>query len=124
MALSTSEAEYIALTLAAQEAVWLRQLISELDQQSKRKITIYEDNQSTICLARNPQFHGRSKHIAIKYHYIRDQVKDGTVDLKYCRTEEILADIFTKGLSGEKFEFLRQGIGVHEFSNEESSSFQ
>uniref|UniRef100_A0A1X7VSJ3 Reverse transcriptase Ty1/copia-type domain-containing protein n=1 Tax=Amphimedon queenslandica TaxID=400682 RepID=A0A1X7VSJ3_AMPQE len=123
VALSTSEAEYITLTSAAQEVVSLRQLLSELDQQSKRKITIYEDNQSAICLARNPQFHGRSKHIAIKYHYIRDQVKDGTVDLKNCKTEEMLADIFTKELSGEKFEFLRQGIGVHKFSSEESSSF-
>ena len=75
---------------------------------------IYEHNQSTICLSKNPQFHGRSKHIAIRYHYIRDQVKDGVVDIRYCNTEEMLADMFTKGLSGEKFQLLRQGIGVQE----------
>ena len=114
VALSTSEAEYIALTSAAQEAVWLCQLISELEQQKKKKMIIYEDNQSTICLSKNPQFHERSKHIAIRYHYIRDQVKDGVVDIRYCNTEEILADMFTKGLSGEKFQLLRQGTGVQE----------
>ena len=67
---------------------------------------IYEDNQSTICLSKNPQFHGRSKHIATRYHYIHDQVKDGVVDIRYCNTEEMLADMFRKGLSGEKFQLL------------------
>ena len=80
---------------AAQKAIWLRQLLSEVEQEQK-KIVIYEDNQSTICLSKNPQFHGRSKHIAIKYHFIRDQVKDGTVDLNYCKTEEMLADVSLK----------------------------
>ena len=61
VALSTSEAEYIALTSAAQEGIWLQQLISELLRKKKDKILIYEDNQSAICLAKNPQFHGRSK---------------------------------------------------------------
>lgn len=89
-----------ALTSAAQEAVWLRQLISELEQQTEKKMIIYEDNQSTICLSKNPQFHGRSKHIATRYHYIHDQVNDGVVDIRYCNTEEMLADMFTKGLSG------------------------
>ena len=111
VALSTAEAEYIALTSAAQEAVWLRQLISELEQQTEKMI-IYEDNQSTICLSKNPQFHVRSKHIAIRYHYIRDQVKDGVVDIKYCNTEEMFADMFT--ISGEKFQLLRQGTGAQE----------
>ena len=114
VALSTSEAEYIALTSAAQEAIWLRQLLSELEQEPEKKVVIYEDNQSTICLSKNPQFHGRSKHIAIKYHFIRDQVKEGTIDLKYCRTEEMLADALTKGLSEEKFHLLRQKIGIEE----------
>uniref|UniRef100_A0A1X7VWA0 Reverse transcriptase Ty1/copia-type domain-containing protein n=1 Tax=Amphimedon queenslandica TaxID=400682 RepID=A0A1X7VWA0_AMPQE len=95
VALSTSEAEYIALTSAAQEAIWLRHLLSEVEQEEEKTIVIYEDNQSTICLSKNPQFHGRSKHIVIKYHFIRDQVKDGTVELKYCKTEEMLADVFT-----------------------------
>jgi hypothetical protein len=106
VALSTSEAEYIALTCAAQEAIWLHQLLTELEQEPEKKIVIYVDNQSTICLSTNPQFRGRSKHISIKYHYIRGQVRDGTVDLKYCRSEEMLADVFTKGVTGEKFPFI------------------
>uniref|UniRef100_A0A1X7SRT4 Reverse transcriptase Ty1/copia-type domain-containing protein n=1 Tax=Amphimedon queenslandica TaxID=400682 RepID=A0A1X7SRT4_AMPQE len=59
-------AEYIALTSAAHEAIWLRHLLSEIEQEQEKKIVIYEDNQLTICLSKNPQFHDRSKHIAIK----------------------------------------------------------
>ena len=103
VALSTSEAEYIALTSAAQEGIWLRQLISEILKKPMKPVTIYEDNQSTICLARNPQFHGRSKHISIKFHFIRDNVKEGVIQMQYCKTENMTADILTKGLYGEKF---------------------
>uniref|UniRef100_A0A1X7T3K7 Reverse transcriptase Ty1/copia-type domain-containing protein n=1 Tax=Amphimedon queenslandica TaxID=400682 RepID=A0A1X7T3K7_AMPQE len=122
VALSTSEAEYIALTSAAQEAIWLRHLLSEIEQEQEKKIVIYEDNQLTICLSKNPQFHDRSKHIAIKYHFIRDQVKDGTVELNYCKTEEMLTDVFTKGLSGERFHMLTNKIGVRKM--DDSSSVQ
>ena len=112
MALSTSEAEYAALASAAQESLWLQQLISDLTKQPVKQIVIFEDNQSTISMARNPQFHGRSKHIALKYHFIRDQVSDGKIDLKYCNTSDMVADIMTKGLSGEQFEKLRRMAGV------------
>ena len=70
VALSTAEAEYMALASAAQEAVWMRQLTTELGNGQKGATTIFEDNQSAIRMAKNPQFHGRSKHIGIKYHYI------------------------------------------------------
>ena len=65
VALSTAEAEYIALPTAAQEAIWLCRLLSELKRESMKPTTIYKDNQSAICLSKNPQFHGRSKHIDI-----------------------------------------------------------
>lgn len=112
VALSTAEAEYIALSSAVQESVWLRQLTSELGSPPKTPTTIFEDNQSAIAMSKNPQFHGRAKHIDIKYHFIREQVNSGTVKLEYCPTEEMTADIFTKGLSREQFCKLRNKTGI------------
>ena len=70
VALSTTEAEYVALAAATQEALWMRQLISEMKAEHPKSIMIHEDNQSAISMTRNPQFHGRSKHISIKYHFV------------------------------------------------------
>ena len=109
VALSTAEAEYMALSSAAQEAVWIRELISELQSQPT---LIYEDNQSAISMAKNPQFHGRSKHISIKYHYIQEQVNNDKIRLEYCPTEDMLADLLTKGIRPEKFEKLRKLYGM------------
>ena len=103
VALSTAEAEYIALAAAAQEAVWLRQLTTDLTCSPEKASIIYEDNQSAIAMTKNPQFHGREKHVDIKYHYIREQVNDGTVELKYCPTNNMIADMFTKGLGRDRF---------------------
>ena len=82
VALSTAEAEYMALASAAQEAIWMRQLTSDLKSESTEATVIFEDNQSAICMAQNPQFHGRAKHIGIKNHFIREQVYSGTVELR------------------------------------------
>ncbi len=112
VALSTAEAEYIALASTAQESVWLQQLLADIKKEPPKKMVIFEDNQSAISIARNPQFHGRSKHIGIKYHYIREQVGNGKVELEYCRTNDMLADCMTKGLNGEQFEKLRLMAGV------------
>ena len=71
VALSTAEAEYMALASAIQEAIWLRQLISNLriaESETTKPTTIMEDNQSAICMSKNQQYHGRTKHIDIKYH--------------------------------------------------------
>ena len=114
VALSTAEAEYMALSSAAQEAVWLRQLTAELRSPPETATTIFEDNQSAIAMTKNPQFHGRAKHIAIKYHFIREQVQNGTIKLKYCPTSQMLADIFTKGLSRDQFCTLRSQMGIME----------
>ena len=112
VALSTAEAEYIALSQAAQEAIWLKQLNTDLKVESSEPTTIYEDNQAAICLSKNPQGHGKSKHIDIKYHYIRDQVHNRTIELKYCPTENMVADMLTKGLAKERFEKLRASAGL------------
>ena len=112
VALSTAEAEYIALASTAQEAVWLRQLTTELGNGSAEVTTIFEDNQAAISMSKNPQFHGRAKHISIKYHFVREQVSDGTVRLKYCRTQDMVADILTKGLHRDQFTKLRMISGI------------
>uniref|UniRef100_A0A1X7UD26 Reverse transcriptase Ty1/copia-type domain-containing protein n=1 Tax=Amphimedon queenslandica TaxID=400682 RepID=A0A1X7UD26_AMPQE len=98
VALSTAEAEYTSLATAGQEAIWLSRLITELKRGTENPVTLYEDNQAAICLSKNPQFHWRSKHIAIKYHFIRDQVQKGTLTIQYCKTEAMAADMMTKEL--------------------------
>ena len=118
MALSTAEAEYIALAAAAQEAIWLRQLTTDLKNGPVGATMIFEDNQAAISMAKNPQFHGRSKHIAIKYHFIRDHVSSGSVELKYCCTKEMVADMLTKGLYRDQFEKLRWMTGVREMDDQ------
>ena len=76
-------------------------------------MVIYEDNQSAIIMAKDPQFHGRSKHIDIKYHFIREQVTKRSLELKYCKSAyNMVADIMTKGLTGEHFEKLRKMTGL------------
>lgn len=113
VALSTAEAEYVALSSATQEAVWLKQLLSELlAKQQSKAVLIYEDNQSAISMARNAQFHGRTKHIDIRHHFVREKVNDGTIDLKYCPTDRMLADVLTKGLARPAFETLRKKAGI------------
>ena len=106
------EAEYIALARTGQEAVWLQELYQQLDTEQTGPTLIYEDNQSTIAMSKNPQFHGRAKHIGIKFHFIREQVANKKVELKYCRTDEMLADMFTNGPGTKKFVKLRELIGL------------
>ena len=117
VALSTAEAEYVALSTASQEAIWLQQLVSDLSGKTIKTMTIFEDNQSTICLAKNQAVHGRTKHIDIKYHFIRDLVEAGRIELTYCTTEDMVADMFTKGASIKQFEKLLYLAGVTEFAD-------
>ena len=120
VALSTAEAEYVALAGATQEAVWMRQLTADLNGEPATKPTVvFEDNQAAIAMAKNPQFHGRSKHISIKYHFVRDKVNDGTINISYCPTTEMIADILTKGLPTGTFNKLRKMIGLEVCSGSE-----
>ena len=113
VALSSTEAEYIALCAAVQEAVWLRSLLKDLSFEQKDATTLFEDNQGAIVLSKNPNSHPRTKHIDIKYHYTREKVESGEITLRYCRTDEMLADIFTKGLTRFTFDSMRSKCGVH-----------
>ena len=114
VALSTAEAEYMALASAAQEAIWLQHLVGDLGNKPVDPMVLYEDNQSAICMSKNPQFHGRAKHIGIKFHYIREQVERGAVALKYCPSNDMIADMLTKGLARDQFYKLRKMAGVRE----------
>ena len=111
VALSTTEAEYIALSLACQEAVWLRNLLGDFKHNQGETI-IYEDNQGAITLSKNPSNHSRTKHIDIKYHYVRDLITRKEVNILYCPSKNMLGDIFTKGLPRGQFETLREQMGL------------
>ena len=111
VALSTSEAEYVALSSATQEAIWLRRLLTDLGAVPNGP-TMMEDNQGAIAIARNPVAHARTKHINIRYHFVREAVQEGTVDLRYCPTNVMLADLLTKSLPRGRFENLRLAMGM------------
>jgi hypothetical protein len=116
-ALSTTEAEYIAAASAACQAVWLRRMLADLQQDQQGATEIFCDNKSTISIARNPAFHGRTKHIELRHHFIRELIAEGKITLKYCSTQEQLADILTKALSKEKFCYFRELLGVCSFES-------
>ena len=112
VALSTAEAEYIATCSAICEAIWLRKLMSGLFNLELDTTIILCDNQSCIKMTENPVFHGRSKHIEIRYFYIRDMMQKGAIKLQYVSTDEQVADVLTKPLSRVKFENFRDNLGV------------
>jgi hypothetical protein len=114
IAQSTVEAEYIAASNASREAVWLRKLMSGLFQERLETTVIHCDNQSCLKLTENPVFHDRSKHIEMKYHFIRDMVQRRTIKLQYIRTDEQIADILTKPLSLGKFVYFQDKLGMAE----------
>ena len=114
VALSTCEAEYIGQTQATKEAVWLRGLLNQLNpsEQATKAVVLYCDNQGAMALAKNPQFHARTKHIDIQHHYVREQVTAGNVALEYVPTERQVADGLTKALCKDKFDRFRDLIGL------------
>ena len=113
VALSTAEAEYVALSMTTQEAVWLRRFLSDLTTAEDQKPTVVmEDNQGTIAIGKNPVAHARTKHIDIRYHYVSEAVQKGIMGLQYCPTKDMVADLLTKSLPRGRFETLRSEMGV------------
>jgi hypothetical protein len=148
IATSSTEAEYIASSEAAKEALWIRRLFAEIQGYSPRptsiesygndiqsqlealRITprqpkasndslepqvIFADNQGAIKLSKNPQHHNRSKHIDIKYHFVRDSCQRGLIELIYIPTAEMVADILTKALLHEKHEKHMKGMSLSQW---------
>eukprot|EP00253_Pinus_taeda_P016819 PITA_16819 len=112
IALSSAEAEYMVASLASCEAIWPRKMLFSLFGQALRPSVIYCDNQSCIKITENPSFHDKSKHIEIKYLFIRDYVQKGAFKLEYISTNEQGADIFTKALPWGKHVYFRDKMGV------------
>lgn len=102
VALSTAEAEYMALSATTQETIWLRRLLSDIGINTSSPTIIYSDNQGAIALASNPIAHARTKHIDIRHHFVREQVLEETIKVVYCPTNDMVADLLTKGLPSEK----------------------
>nr|XP_040567939.1 secreted RxLR effector protein 161-like [Lepeophtheirus salmonis] len=112
VALSTVKAEYMALSAASQECIWIRNLLCNIERSCDSPTVIFEDNQSTISLTKNPQYHGRAKHIDIRYHFTRELVEANKITLVYCQSEDMVADMLTKGLSKVKFVKLLNLVGI------------
>jgi Reverse transcriptase (RNA-dependent DNA polymerase) len=109
---STPEAEYIAAAHVAKQVLWHRSLLKELKFPLSTPSTIFSDNQSAISIAHHPEFHARTKHIDIAFHFLRDHVQKGTIDLSYINTDFNIADIFTKPLRKPTHENFTYELGV------------
>lgn len=112
VAQSSTEAEYVALGDAINEAEWIKQLLIELGFTFDNPIKIYEDNQSCIKVAQEPREHKRMKHVAVKYDFIRDSIKSESIQLEYIPTGEQTADIMTKGLGKTQYLHLRSKLNL------------
>jgi hypothetical protein len=101
----------MSTTRAAQEGMWVKSLLGELNLQIL-SIQILQDNQGCIAIAQNPVNHGRTKDIDLRHHYIRELITNGNAKITYCSTEEMVADIFTKALAKGQFEYLRAKLSI------------
>nr|GEU66558.1 zinc finger, CCHC-type [Tanacetum cinerariifolium] len=110
--LSSCESEFIAATAATTQALWLKRLLSKLTHFEEYKVTIRVDNKSAISLMKNLIFHGRSKHIDTKYHFIRECVEREDIQVEFLSEEYQKADILTKALPKIRFLTMRQLIGL------------
>ncbi|GKA07899.1 retrovirus-related pol polyprotein from transposon TNT 1-94 [Tanacetum coccineum] len=114
-AISSTEAEYIALSGCCAQVLWMRSQLTDYGF-GFNKIPMYCDNKSAIALCCNNVQHSRSKHIDIRFHFIKEQVENGVIELYFVNTEYQLADIFTKALGRERIEFLINKLGMRSFT--------
>ena len=104
----------MAAAVCACQGVWMKRILKELRHFDKGCITIMCDNSSTIKLSKNPVMHGRSKHIDVRFHFLRNLTKKGTIELVHCGIQDQITDIMTKPLKLEVFQELRKLLGVCE----------
>lgn len=100
--LSSTEAEYMALSTAVCDIMWLKQLAQELDVTDNERTNILCDNESTIKLAKSDAFRPRTKHIDIRYHHLRDNIENGVISINYVSTDTNAADALTKPVTRQK----------------------
>jgi hypothetical protein len=112
VALSTTEAEYIAAVEAGKEIMWMRHILSEFGYKFTSPSTLNCDNQSAISVSKNPEHHGRMKHLDLRYYWLRDTVENGFINLKFIPTAEMPADLLTKPLPRVKVESCRKMMGL------------
>ena len=117
ISLSTAVAELIALTEGTKEGLWILDILDHLGFKLK-KFLAYCDNTATIVIAKNPQNHSSTKHVEIKALYCREIYEKGKLEIKYCKSKDMIADIFTKALPRSQFEKLRQLMGLHDLSKQ------
>jgi hypothetical protein len=110
--LSTTEAEFIAAAHCVCQGIWLKRILECIGLKQNKCLPVFCDNSSTIKLSKNPVLHGRSKHIDIRFHFLRNLSCDGTIKLVHCASQDQLADIMTKTLKLDVFERLRSRLGV------------
>ncbi|XP_074363907.1 secreted RxLR effector protein 161-like [Apium graveolens] len=114
VAQSSAEAEYVAAALATSQAIWLRRILEDIDERQRNATEMLCDNKSAISMAKNPIYNSCTRHIAVKHHFIREKIEENEIKLVYYKSEEQVADIFTKALPKEKFQMLRNLLGVQE----------
>eukprot|EP00253_Pinus_taeda_P013440 PITA_13440 len=117
IALSTAEVEYVAATSCCTQLLWMMQTLQDYQITCTPPISILCDNTSAINISKNLVMHSKTKHIPIKYHFLREQVLEQKVKLEYVPSKEQVADILTKSLPKETFEYLRQKLGVVDASS-------
>ena len=116
VSLSSAESEYIALAETCKEVIWLRGVLKEMDTKQEEATTIHTDSQSCIAMIKNQRFSNKTKHIDVRYHFIRDQMEKKTINLSYVSTEENTADLMTKPLGGTKVEYHRKRMGLEQIT--------
>ena len=112
MAQSTAEAEYIAAAAAANQTLWIRKLLIDLNMEQIGSTPVFVDSQVAISIASNLVFHGRTKHFKINFYFLREIQHDGKVTLVHCKTEVKNVNILKKALPKARFEFLRKRLKV------------
>nr|GEV19520.1 retrovirus-related Pol polyprotein from transposon TNT 1-94 [Tanacetum cinerariifolium] len=117
-ALSTVEAEYVSLSACCAQVLWMRTQLTDYGFHFN-KILIYSDLKSAISISCNPVQHSRTKHIAVRYHFIKEHVEKGTIELYFFNTDYQLADIFTKALPTDRFNYLVRHLGMSILSPKE-----
>lgn len=113
VALSTTEAEYMAVAEASKELVWLKTFLEELGKK-QADYSLHCDNESAVKLAKNPVYHGKTKHIGMRYHFVRGLICDGTINLKNISGAKNPADMFTKSVTLDKLKFCMTSAGLQE----------